>query len=59
MYKIDRRGGGVQKSYTRNIPRFLDTDKMQFVSFFTELIAKSNLAKEFVNLQQQNITVRE
>ena len=20
MYKIDRRGGGVQKSYTRNIP---------------------------------------
>jgi len=21
MYKIDRRGGGVQKSYTRNIPK--------------------------------------
>ena len=28
--------------------RFLDTDNMQFVSFATELIAKSSLAKEFV-----------
>ena len=28
--------------------RFLDTDKMQFVSFSTELIAKSSLAKELV-----------
>jgi len=25
MYKIDRRGGGVQKSYTRTDPRVLAT----------------------------------
>ena len=26
MYKIDRRGGGVQKSYTRKLGNFLEND---------------------------------
>ena len=39
-------------SISSSCKRFLDTDNMQFVSFATELIAKSSLAKEFVYFQQ-------
>ena len=51
MYKIDRRGGGVQKSFSRKLPETLNKINDIIVKMYTN---KQNRFSEFSYLKRVN-----